>query len=259
MTLRGVTVLITRQREQSTDLVRAVEERGGRPVVVPMIRIVPPDTWEECDRAIDRLEEYDGIIFTSPNAVLWFFRRRDERMTGRTAMGRVAVYAVGPSTRAALEREGVEAAAIPDQSSAEALADMLRSRAIGGKRFLFPRGDLAGPEVLCGLEDSGAAVDSPVVYRTVSPDPRDIRTLLEMTRGRAYGVAVFASPSAVRNFATAVSAATLRRLAPRVKTVAAGQTTSGAMRQLGFPVHGVALEAGSAGMIRAIEHVVQGS
>lgn len=258
MTLRGTTVLITRQREQSADLVRAVEERGGRAIVVPMIRVVCPEEWNACDRAIDTLETYDAAVFTSPNAVFWFFRRLEERNAPRSALNQQTVYAVGPSTRAALERKGIDVAGIPGDASGQALVEMLKDQAVAGKRFLFPRGDLVRREVLRGLEAAGATVDAPVVYRNVPPDPSDARTLAELTENRSYGAVVFASPSAVRNFSATVPPEGLRRSHPTVKSVAAGRTTADMMRRIGYPIDGIAPAAGTASLILVLEQVVKG-
>ncbi len=259
MTLIGTTILITRQREQSADLVRAVEERGGHAIVVPMIRVVCPEEWSACDRAIDTLGTYDAAVFTSPNAVLWFLRRLGERSAPQSGLKRKTIYAVGPSTRAALEREGIGVAGIPEEANGEALAELLKDQIVAGQRILFPRGDLAREEVLRGLEAAGATVDAPVVYRTVPPDPADARTLAELTANRSYGAAVFASPSAVRNFAVTVPPALLRRSHPTVRSVAAGRTTADLMRQIGYTVDGVAPAAGTAPLIRVLEKVVKGS
>ncbi len=259
MTLRGVSVLITRRREQSSDLVQAIEERGGCPVVIPMIRIVAPAAWEECDRAIDRLQTYDSAVFTSPNSVLWFFRRLEERgVEGAILTGR-AVYAVGPSTAAALEHRGVPCRDLPGEASGQALAEKLQGDDVAGKKFLVPRGDRARDEVARGLEASGASVDSPVVYRTLPPAPEDAEELVRLTGGRAYRVVIFASPSAVQNFAASVPAEVLRRIVPQPRIVAVGRTTADAIRQLGFPVDSVAADPGSAALVRAIEQVVEGT
>jgi uroporphyrinogen-III synthase len=254
MTLHGITVLITRQREQAPDLIRAIEEEGGRAIVCPMIRVVGPEGWGECDRVLGMMEEYEGAVFTSPNAVFWFFRRMAELKI--STPGSCAVFAVGPATRASLERQGVVLEGIPSEASGEALARMLQDRKLKGERFLVPRGEIARDDVRRALEGAGAIVDSPVVYRTVAPEPEDVRRLVELTAGGLYDVVVFASPSAVKNFARGVSAEALQKLASRPKTVAIGATTGAALRELGFPVDRVAAETGTSGLVRAITQVV---
>jgi len=255
MTLRGVTVLVTRQREQASDLVSAIEGRGGQAVVVPMIKVVAPVEWDECDRAFEALDSYDGAVFTSPNAVLWFFRRLRERGMAVAALSRCAVFAVGPTTRETLEEHGISVAGIPADASVDGLAEMLRGWTLRGQRFLLPRGKSARRDVQRVLEESGAIVDSPVVYRTIPPGAEEAQRLVALTARGSYSVVVFASPSAAENFANVVPAADIKRLVSPPKIVAIGQTTAGRLLELGFSVDRVAEEAGTEGLIVAIEQV----
>jgi len=256
MRLRGTTVLITRQHEQALNLIRAIEERGGRAIVLPMIRVAGPSGWGECDRALGMLDGYSGAVFTSTNAVVWFFRRLAERRVAVAGLDSCAVFAVGLSTREALESHGVTVAGVPVGASGEALARMLQGRELAGRRFLVPRGELARDDVRRVLESAGAVVDSPVVYRTLPPDPRDAKKLLELTASGAYGVVAFASPSAVKNFAEVIPATMMQNLPSPPKIVAIGATTEAALREIGFPVDQVASEAGTSGLVHAIEQVI---
>ena len=54
--LSGITVLVTRAAHQAGDLVRAIEERGGKAAVLPTIDILPPASWSACDEAIDGID-----------------------------------------------------------------------------------------------------------------------------------------------------------------------------------------------------------
>ena len=73
------TILITRAAHQAPEFADALRRLGGTPVLFPTIEIVAPASWDECDRAIDALYMYDGIIFTSRNGVEFFMRRLHER------------------------------------------------------------------------------------------------------------------------------------------------------------------------------------
>ncbi|MFQ5539107.1 MAG: uroporphyrinogen-III synthase, partial [Candidatus Binatia bacterium] len=65
--LLGRHIVITRPRRQANSFVREIEELGGEVVEFPTIEIVPPKSYSHLDRAIDRIESYDWIIFTSVN------------------------------------------------------------------------------------------------------------------------------------------------------------------------------------------------
>ncbi|MBI3194647.1 MAG: uroporphyrinogen-III synthase, partial [Ignavibacteriae bacterium] len=72
-------ILVTRAKHQADELIKLLERNGFAPVLFPMIEIVSPESWDECDKAIESLYMYDGMIFTSVNGVEHFFNRLKER------------------------------------------------------------------------------------------------------------------------------------------------------------------------------------
>ena len=79
MNLSGKTILVTRAAHQAASAVRIIERHGGTAIVFPTIEILPPPSWDACDRTLNILHMYDGIIFTSTNGVEFFFQRYQER------------------------------------------------------------------------------------------------------------------------------------------------------------------------------------
>src|SRR5215510_5607875 len=73
--LHGKTVLITRARVQYAHITGRLESLGASVIHCPTIEIVPPTSWAALDASIDKLEEYDWIVFASANAVEFFIRR----------------------------------------------------------------------------------------------------------------------------------------------------------------------------------------
>ena len=71
--LFGQRVVVTRTREQASELSRQLLELGADVLEIPTIRIVPPENKEELKDAILGLHEYDWVVFTSPNGVSTFF------------------------------------------------------------------------------------------------------------------------------------------------------------------------------------------
>ena len=257
MTIRGLTILITRQREQSEELVWAIEQKGGRALVVPMIQIMPPESWDECDKALSQLATYDGIILTSTNAVDGFISRALTKGIGRSDVGRCVWYAVGKKTGERIEQSGGRVEFIPDDFSGAALAEELKRRSPVGKRFLLPRGDQGREEVKQNLEQAGAHVDAPIVYRNVAPSDVDRERLLDALTSGGIDVVTFASPSAARNFAAVVPTHMMPKTGGRPKVVALGSTTAEAIKDLGYQVDTVATEASVGGLLAAIEKATQ--
>ena len=93
--LEGISVVITRAPHQAGDLKDLVERNGGRAVLFPTIDIRPPDDYSGCDRAVDGLYMYDGLIFSSPNGVRGFLDRAKARGVEPATLAAKRVYAVG--------------------------------------------------------------------------------------------------------------------------------------------------------------------
>ena len=73
--LFGLRIGITRAEGQACEVIDRVVELGGDPVLLPTITILPPADWSEVDACLQRLDEYDWIVFTSANGVRQFFGR----------------------------------------------------------------------------------------------------------------------------------------------------------------------------------------
>src|SRR5207248_11067337 len=71
--LFGKRIVVTRAREQASELKRLFEESGATVIQFPTIEIAPPESYESLDQAID--ERFDWLVFTSPNRVSAFFER----------------------------------------------------------------------------------------------------------------------------------------------------------------------------------------
>jgi uroporphyrinogen-III synthase len=257
MSLHGKTILITRRQEQSRELVAELERRGARTLVCPMIGIADPDSWTECDSAIERLGEYDGIIFTSSNGAEMFFRRLRERGGNFTRLQAIPVFAVGETTRQTIAEQGVRVEFVPAVYSGDALGQAFVGRDLKGKTYLHPRGNRGREEVEKHLTGAGARVEAVVVYATVEPDRTSCGDLRRRILSGAIDVVTFASPSALKNFSTLFTGPEFASMPGRPRVVVIGPTTGEAARSMNFPVDAVAPESTSAGLARAVEELFQ--
>src|SRR5439155_572603 len=103
------------------------------------IAIEPPQSWEPLDAALDALDTFTWMIFTSVNGVVMVDRRLSARGVGWAAVARKRVAAIGPATAEALAEHGVRVEAVPDEYRAEALVERLRPAIGAGDRVLLPR------------------------------------------------------------------------------------------------------------------------
>jgi uroporphyrinogen III methyltransferase/synthase len=142
--------------------------------------------------AIDRIEEYALVCFTSPNGVHLFF----DALGGRDArcLAGATVAAIGPGTTAALLEHGIRADVVPEKFVAEALVDALSSVDLEGKRVLVARAAEARSVLPDSLRERDAEVDDVALYETVAEPLSDEQ---RAGLGRATYV-TFTSSSTVR-------------------------------------------------------------
>ena len=195
--LFGRRVLVTRSREQASILSARLRDLGADPVGFPTIRTDAPEDYGPMDQAIDRVAQYDWVIFTSVNGVKHFMDRlRAKRLDARALAG-TRLAAIGPATAAELGKSGLRADYMPDRYVAEAIAAGLETG--GGERVLLPRADLARPALAEDLVKKGCVVDEVTAYRTLlhAHSPEDIEALF----ADRFDIATFTSSSTVRNLA----------------------------------------------------------
>jgi uroporphyrinogen-III synthase len=159
--LAGAGVLITRPRHQATELADAVSAAGGRPLLFPVLEIVPVAV-EQTAAALAELNAPDIVIFVSPNAVLH----------GLAYAERAQVAAIGPATRLAIEAAGGRVDIVPTQGfDSEHLLESPELTDVAGKIVRIVRGQ-SGRELLADtLRSRGATVEYLAVYDRVVPTP----------------------------------------------------------------------------------------
>jgi uroporphyrinogen III methyltransferase/synthase len=192
--LFGRTVVVTRAREQASELSARLTALGASVLELPSIQITP------IDFELPELSQFAWVIFTSVNAVDAFFERGllSAGLDAR-ALAPVRIAVIGPGTAAALERYGLRADLVPERSVAESLLEALPD---GAGRVLIPRAETARLVLPAGLAQKGYDVELLSVYRT-EPAPADPDTMARL-RNAAVDAITFTSASTVRNFRAAV-------------------------------------------------------
>ena len=160
--LFGKTVLVTRPQEQAYDLCDRLEELGARCLVQPAIEIQPPSDWKAVDAALERLDDFDWLVFSSANGVRFFLDRLLEQGDIRR-LGRVKIASIGPGTTRELSKYRLTADLEPTEHRAESLAAAILGQG-NGLRTLLVRAS-RGREVLADtLRGAGHHVEQVVAY-----------------------------------------------------------------------------------------------
>ena len=251
--LFGQRILVTRTRQQASDLRTQLEELGAEVLEAPTIQIVEPSEKERHDfeQALGRLGDYDAVVFTSANAVNAFADGLLNANKDSRALTGLHLSCIGESTAAVLfDRLKILADFVPERSVSEAFVDeLLSSSGLAGKRVLLPRADIARPILPAKLVEAGCTVDEVVVYETKIADglPEEV---LEALRGGQLDWVTFTSSSTARNLVELLGdeAGVLQSC----KLASIGPKTSDTMKELDLPIAVEAAQHDLVGLVAAI-------
>jgi uroporphyrinogen III methyltransferase/synthase len=237
--LFGKRVLVTRPREQASELIDQLTALGAESIEAPMIRMAPPEDPDPLLRAAAHPEDFDWIIFTSANAVDSFMTALLDGERDVRALKGPRICTSGTATADKLASYGIKVDLIPREFRADAVvATLLALGPMQGIRVLLPRADIGREVIGEQLREAGAAVTEVIAYRTIledaqrEGDPDVYGMLLEGT----IDVATFTSPSAIRNFAKIHGVDQVADLLKNTVVATIGPVTADAARQLGIHV-----------------------
>jgi uroporphyrinogen III methyltransferase/synthase len=197
--LTDKTILVTRAVSQSSQFTQLLQAQGATVVEMPTLEIGAPSSWQDLDKAIARLDEFDWLILTSTNGVDAFFKRLKTRTGDDVPSCNIKIAAVGEKTAQRLQQLGVPADFVPPKFVADSLASNF-PEPLSGLRILFPRVESGGRDVLVKeFANQGAKVREVAAYESRCPDaiaPQALRAL----RSRSVDVITFASSKTVQHF-----------------------------------------------------------
>jgi uroporphyrinogen III methyltransferase / synthase len=250
--LAGKRIVITRAERQSAELLGKLEALGALPSLLPLVAFAAPEDYGPMDAALDQLESFDWIIFTSENAVRAVVKRAGVRGNLRNVAGRRSrAAAVGPTTAAAAERAGFFVDYQAQTHSGASLANELGER-LRNQTVFLPRSDRANPDLPGLLRNYGATVTEAIAYRTVTPVNLDQQKIAAIVHGEVDAI-LFFSPTAVEHFVGIVGDKILQTLQSSVAITAVGPITSNALNQAGVKSLIVAGETTSDAVVAALE------
>jgi uroporphyrinogen III methyltransferase/synthase len=224
--------MVTRARTQSEDITTRLEALGASVIHFPTIEIAPPSNWASVDASIERIRDYDWIVFTSANGVNLFFNRLAELRQDNVIeiLSSKVICAIGPATARAIEAAGATAHVVASDSKAEgalkAITDQLGGEEkVQGLRFLIPRARVARETLPDGLRNLGAHVDAVETYQTVKPDVDRAAVILLFKQNRIDAI-TFTSSSTVSNLAELAGLTDLSALLRPALVVCIGPITA---------------------------------
>jgi uroporphyrinogen III methyltransferase/synthase len=200
--LFGYRILVTREHPEG---IEPLEDLGAELIEFPTIEIAPPESYSELDSAIDRIEKYDWLIFTSRNGVKYFLKRLFEKGRDIRDLKGIKICAVGSKTAEEIRNYGMKVDLIPEEYSSEGLIKLFegikgsRVQGFKGMKFLLPRAEKAREIFPEKVRDLGGYIDIPTTYRSIKPEKHGKRLRKFLKEGR-ISIATFTSAATFNNF-----------------------------------------------------------
>jgi uroporphyrinogen III methyltransferase/synthase len=242
--LAGKTILVAGSEDRVPSLTEALTREGASVIPIPTIRIIPPDDVDPLDEALRNWASFDWVVFTTAHGVSAVAERaRVLHVDLRQTRGRIA--AIGPVTRAALQRNGLPADAVPAEYVTDAIADTMGD--VAGKRILLPRSRSSRQSLPDTLRSRGAEVVQVNAFEAVPAEEQP-----EAPLPRSIDLVVFTSPSSAENLSAIVPENDLVRLLERTPAATIGPVTAEAARALGFRIAFVAPEHTIDGLVKSL-------
>ncbi len=249
--LLGVRVLVGRARHQAGALSSSLRKLGATVLEIPFIKIRKPGSYRPLDAALRGLTDYDWLILTSVNGVDAVWERMKKLGFTKRAFSHLKIAAIGPATKKAIEKRGLNVDVVPPEYIAESVVESLREQ-IAGKRVLLARAKVARDVIPTELRKLGARIDVVEAYETVVPasSRNRLRALMKNSKQRPH-VITFTSSSSVRNFVTLIAGRNVRAVRD-IQMASIGPVTSATLRELGLSVDIEAKEFTIPGLVEAI-------
>lgn len=255
----GHRILVTREHATGFE---PLEELGAEIIEFPTIEIVPPEDYDELDSAIEKIDSYTWIIFTSANGVRYFLNRFFEKEKDIRDLKGIKLCAIGTKTAAGINKYGMKVDLIPEEFHAEGLIEaflkeassqklgvrsknskhvkqktnssLVTHHSLLGLKILMPRAEMAREVFPEKVRELGGEIDVPVAYRAIKPELHGKRLKRFLKEGRIT-VATFTSAATFNNFVEIIGSEAYELL-KGVSIAVIGPVTAKAIEKAGLRV-----------------------
>ncbi len=233
--LLGKNIVVTRAREQASSIALMLSSLGANVVQFPTIKIVPVMEFTEVDTEVNKMQEYDWVVFTSINGVEHFYNRLFTLKKDSRIFANAKVCAIGPATADGLRKRGIEPDFIPTEYKAEGIVEGLKNLGVASKNVLIIRAKEARELLPTELDKLQCKVKVLTIYETVST-VNNQEKLQAMIEENTIDCVSFGSSSTVKNFFDQIPKEVVEKSAKsgKLKFASIGDITSGTLAEFGF-------------------------
>lgn len=232
MSLTGKTIVITRDLIQAKKFAEKFEHQAAILLYFPTVKIEDGNFGDRYVEINNTLNLYDWIIFTSSNAVHYFFKYVD---SNQRELESLKIACVGKKTAEMLATFNLNPTVIPAIYTSQDLLKALTEYEMKDLRILLPVSNLAGRELEEGLKSRGAIVERIEIYKNVPYNNPDKELLIEKIDKNEVDCIMFFSPSAINGFVSLIGQDGISVLSSRDIAIAViGKSTAQAARRKGL-------------------------
>ncbi len=194
-------IIITRSIEGISDIKKLFINEGAKIYDFPAICIGDPDNLNPLDEALQEIQNFHWIIFSSGNGIKFVDKRlRYLKSSLRECSKKTKIAVVGEKTAKTLDEFGITADFIPPEFIAESLIENFPISGYGLRIFL-PRVQTGGRNLISDqFRNAGSRVVEAAAYETRCPDSVPQQTI-KAIKDRKVDAMIFSSGKTVLNSA----------------------------------------------------------
>jgi len=194
-------IIITRSKEGILDIKKIFTSKGANIFDLPAISIGDPDNLNPLDEALNQIDDFHWIIFSSSNGIKFVDERLKNFNTSlKECSNKIKIAVVGEKTSLTLLDLGIEADFVPPEFVAESLIENFPISGYGLRVFL-PRVQTGGRNLIADeFRNSGSRVVDVAAYETRCPDSIPQETINAIASKKVNAM-VFSSGKTVLNSA----------------------------------------------------------
>ena len=237
--LFGKNICVTRSKKQCANLKSKLVELGAEVTSFNSIEI--KSCVNNLEKYINKLEDYDHMVFTSVNSVEIFFDYIIEKDYDIIRI-KAKISAVGNATEKALNKRGIVCFAKAKEFIGEGLVSILKPHLKENEKLLLPCSAKSREYIYDELTKTGIEVDKVYIYDTVCGSVANKRAFDEVD------IVFFTSPSTVKNMVDMLGVEEIKKK----KVIAIGPKTNEPLEELGIKAS-VCKEHSENGFLKEIE------
>lgn len=251
--LFGCRVVITRPKDRSSRLTQVLREKGAEVIEIPAIRTERITENDRLRLAVERIDSYQWIVFTSPAGVKYFMQALAEEKKDVRRLAGVKIASLGPGTARALEEAGIYPDLMPQTYDGEHLGRDLAALLRGGERILLPRAKKGNPEIVREITKiPDVSLEDIAIYDTIYEKPRLVSTRDQFEK-HPQTMAVFTSASTVHGFLAQTEGMDVSR----IDACCIGRQTAAEAEKAGMRIH-IAAKATIDSLAELVKEVYRG-